>query len=89
MKLQFSSMEGATVVESGTIMINGVEAARLVVDASVADTYGREAQLRFITIIVPHEDGVYMIMITTETVQYAEYKGSIERVIYSFRVFED
>jgi hypothetical protein len=79
-------MEGATIVESGTITVNGMEAARLVIDATVTDMYAREAQVRFVIVVVIHEDGVYMIMVTTEAEQYAEYEGSIERMIYSLRV---
>jgi hypothetical protein len=89
MELQFKSMEGADIVESGTIIVDGVEAARLVIDATATDMYSREAQVRFVIVVVPHEDGVYMIMVTTEAEQYAEYEGSIERMIYSLRVIED
>jgi len=88
MELQFESMEGAEIVESGTVVVDGVEAARLVIDSTVTDMYSREAKVRFVLVIVPHEDGVYMIMVTTEAEQYAEYEGSIERMIYSLRVIE-
>jgi hypothetical protein len=88
MELQFESMEGAEIVESGTVIVDGVEAARLVIDSTVTDMYSREAKVRFVLVIVPHEDGVYMIMVTTEAEQYAEYEGSIERMIYSLRVIE-
>lgn len=85
---QLAALEGYTVLESSTVEIGGLEAARFLVEAQMTDPLGRSVQSRMIQVILPTPETCFILTIGTSADRFAEHEERFERVVNSFRLVE-
>ncbi|MCP4535958.1 MAG: hypothetical protein GY832_02330 [Chloroflexi bacterium] len=89
LEAQISAVEGFTILNSSTLDIGDLSAARLDAQMSATNSFGQQIKTQLIQIYIPTDKTVFILTVGTGAAHFADYKETFDRIVNSFKLVEE